>query len=158
MLLSDEASCSFTWLTLVILHHSSYHLFGWLLLLTLKIRASWNLPAPPDSVGCPSSVLSYHCQLQVFFFFLSFCFFPIEVSDFQGWECPMGNWRWSQKILSRKDGSKHLSSSTTVVFTCAGPWVWIQSPSTSQNGKRALGRTLENTTKFPLYVTKAMKQ
>lgn len=41
---------------------------------------------------------------------------------------------------------------------CAGPWVWIQSPSTSQNGKRALGRTLENTTNFPLYVTKAMKQ
>ena len=31
-------------------------------------------------------------------------------------------------------------------------------PCTAQNGKRTLGRTLENTTKFPLYVTKDMKQ
>lgn len=70
----------------MILHHSSYYLFGWLLLLTVKIRASWNLPTPPGSVGYPSSVLSYHCQLQAFFFFSFFLFvsFPLKCQISKG--------------------------------------------------------------------------
>ena len=139
----------------MILHHLSSAVFGWLLLLILNISASWNLSTPPDSVGCPSSVLPYYSQLH-----FSLFSFPLRCEFSKGrsnqWEIEdeVINFFFFLESVGLNIYQYKLQAYLCVLDHGSG----YSHPAYHRRGKWALDRTLEKATKVPLYVTKAMKK
>lgn len=118
----------------------------WLAPITiLNISASWNLSTTPDSVGCPSSVLSYYSQLQ-----FSLFSFPLRCEFSKG---RRNQWEIEDEVINyfflERVGLNIYQYKLQAYLCVLDHGSGYSHPAYHRRGKWAVDRTLEKATKVP---------